>query len=101
MDDVIQFAVDEFTIKIIARCVCMIARKYNLTWKLKKCRWFPDKVEFVGVDIAKNGNTPAESKKARLSAWALPKTPRDIWLSSVMPLFIGDGYHTLNAKYIH
>ena len=78
MDDVIQFAVGDFTIKIIARCVCMIARKYNLTWKLKKCRQFPDKVEFVGVDIAKNGNTPAESKKARLSAWALPKIPRDI-----------------------
>jgi hypothetical protein len=44
-------------------CVCMIARKYHLTWKLKKSQWLPSKVEFVGVDIhRKRGNLPAQSK---------------------------------------
>ena len=38
MDDNITFAVTVESIQIIARCVCMIARKYTLTWKLKKCR---------------------------------------------------------------
>ena len=36
--------------------------KYCITVSLKKCRFFPAKAEFVGIDITPDGNTPADSK---------------------------------------
>ena len=59
-------------------CICKIARKYHLTWKLKKCQWFPKAVEYVGVDISTKGNSPAASKSKMLIEWPYPKSPRAI-----------------------
>jgi hypothetical protein len=39
-------------------CVCLIAQKYHLTWKLKKSRWLPSKAKFVRVDIHKTSSSP-------------------------------------------
>jgi hypothetical protein len=78
MDDTFLFSASEDNAFILVRCVCLIARKYNLTWKLAKSRWFPEKVEFVGVDVSKKGNSPASSKDERLRTWKLPQNPRDI-----------------------
>lgn len=78
IDDCFLFAVTVNNIFIIIGCVCKIARKYHLTWKLKKCQWFPQEVEFVGVDISVKGNSPATSKFERLAQWRVPETPRDI-----------------------
>ena len=78
IDDIMLFAVKEDNAFIILKCVCIIARKYHLTLKLKKCQWFPSKVEFVGVDVSTQGNQPAESKYKMLNAWPIPKTPRNI-----------------------
>ena len=62
IDDIFIYAVTEDNIFIILECIAMIARKYHLTLKLKKCQWFPKEIEFVGVDISKSGNSPAKSK---------------------------------------
>jgi hypothetical protein len=78
MDDTFLFSASEDNTFILVRCVYMMAQKYNLTWKLTKSRWFPDKVEFVGVDVSKQGNMPASSKNERLRTWKLPANPRDI-----------------------
>ena len=32
------------------------------TLKLKKCKWFQDRFEFVGTDVAKGGKKPAQPK---------------------------------------
>lgn len=78
MDDCFMFSYCIENVFIITECVCIIARKYHLTWKLKKCRWLPKEVEFVGVDISKKGNSPARSKFERLEQWKTPTCPRDI-----------------------
>jgi hypothetical protein len=78
MDDTFLFSASEDNAFIIVRCVCILARKYNLTWKLAKSRWFPDTVEFVGVDVSKKGNAPASSKNECLRNWKNPDNPRDI-----------------------
>jgi hypothetical protein len=78
MDDTFIFSATEDNAFIILRCVCLIARKYNLTWKLQKSQWFPQTVEFVGVDISVQGNAPAASKHSRLSTWKMPQTARDV-----------------------
>jgi hypothetical protein len=78
MDDTFLFSASEDNSFILVRCVCIIARKYNLTWKLSKSRWFPEKVEFVGVDVSVKGNSPAASKNERLRTWKTPTNPREI-----------------------
>ena len=40
----------------------MVLREYRVTINLKKCRFFPERAEFVGVDVRSDGNSPAESK---------------------------------------
>ena len=44
------------------REVLVVLRKYRVTINLKKCRFFPEKAEFVGVDVRSDGNSPADSK---------------------------------------
>eukprot|EP00957_Ditylum_brightwellii_P048801 3702406-Ditylum_brightwellii.AAC.1 len=78
MDDTFLYTADENTMFAIMRCVCELAREKNLTWKLKKCRWFPQVVEFVSVDVSVEGNRPAQSKMTRLQTWKDFLTPRDI-----------------------
>lgn len=74
----LSFAVSEEHVMIIATYVCMIACKYNLTWKIRNGRWFSRKIELMEVDIDKKENTPKKSNKARLAAWTLPKKSRDV-----------------------
>eukprot|EP00957_Ditylum_brightwellii_P018655 1401389-Ditylum_brightwellii.AAC.1 len=78
MDNTFLYSMTEEKAFRLLRCVCNTARKCNLMWKLSKCIWFPEVVEFVGVDIHKKGNAPAESKMARMRTWAQPDTPRAI-----------------------
>ena len=78
VDDTFIFAVGIEHIFLLVRCICLISRKYHLTWKLKKAQWLPSKVEFVGVDLHRDGgNTPAESKDIILENWKIPSTPRE------------------------
>jgi hypothetical protein len=77
MDDTLLYSVSMDHAFIIIRCVCLIARKYHLTWKLIKAQWFPELVEFVGVDKKRNGgNVPARSKHVLLHNWKAPQTAR-------------------------
>ena len=44
----------------------------------KKCLFFPDRLEFVGIDVCKDGNKPAQSKHDLLKSWPVPKTAQDV-----------------------
>eukprot|EP00957_Ditylum_brightwellii_P122343 9329308-Ditylum_brightwellii.AAC.1 len=78
MDNTFLYATEDDTMFAILRCVCKLAQEKNLTWKLKKCSWFPSVVEFVGVDVSAKGNLPVQSKMLRLKTWKEPSPPRDI-----------------------
>ena len=52
IDDNFVFGVSIEHTFLLTWCVCLVARKYHLSWKLKKSQWLPSKVEFVGVDIS-------------------------------------------------
>lgn len=62
------------------RCILEISKRYNLSWKLEKCGFLEPRFEFVGVDIADDGNHPALSKKPLIEMWKdkLPKINRDL-----------------------
>ena len=66
IDDALFFAMSIDNMFGITKCVFIVVRKYCLTWKLKKCKWFPSKLEFVGKDVSKEGISPARSKIVKL-----------------------------------
>ena len=60
--------------------VLQVLEKHQVTVKLKKCRFFPQSAEFVGMDIEKDGNRPARSKMQALEELKSnpPKTLTDL-----------------------
>jgi hypothetical protein len=49
-----------------------VLQHHRVTIKLRKTRFFPARAEFVGVDITKEGNLPAESKYEALRGLEQP-----------------------------
>ena len=60
--------------------VLQTLQKYQVTVKLKKCRFFPQSAEFVGMDVEADGNRPARSKMQALNDLKdqSPKTLTDL-----------------------
>ena len=51
---------------------------YNLSLSLPKARIFPQRFEFVGVDVSPDGNRPALSKHILLKTWPDPRNVHDV-----------------------
>ena len=54
------------------RCQLQVCQAYNLSLKLSKSHIFPNRFEFVGVNVCANGNRPAQSKHVLLQTWPNP-----------------------------
>jgi hypothetical protein len=78
IDDVFGFVTSYENSLVLLEVIFTIARRHSLNWKLKKCDFFPKIVEFVGHDLTKEGNLPADSKSTLLESWPKPSTIRDI-----------------------
>jgi hypothetical protein len=62
VDDVILFAKTLWKLLFYFTCVLAILKHHRVTVKLLKTRFVPKRAEFVGVDVMKEGNSPAQSK---------------------------------------
>ena len=78
IDDLFIFAESLENALLIFETILLVAKHYNLTWKLKKCHFFDEKIEFVGTDISNAGNQPANSKYITIKLWKKPETVRDV-----------------------
>jgi hypothetical protein len=78
IDNVFGFVTSYENGLFLLEAIFTVARRHSLNWKLKKCDFFPEIVEFVGHDLTKQGNHPADSKSALLESWPKPITIRDI-----------------------
>jgi hypothetical protein len=78
INDVFSFVTSYENGLFLLEAIFTIARRHSLNWKLKKCDFFPQIVEFVGHDLTKEGNHPAGSKSTLLGSWPKPSTIRDI-----------------------
>ena len=60
--------------------VLQVLQRHQVTVKLKKCRFFPQSAEFVGMDVEADGNRPARSKMQALEDLKnqAPKTVTDL-----------------------
>ena len=62
IDDVLLYGWDPLTLLKYFRSVLDVLKEHRAMVKLKKCKWFRNRCEFVGVDVKSDGNSPAESK---------------------------------------
>ena len=56
-----------------------MCQAYRLSLNLLKSHFFPQRFEFVGIDVSPDGNRPANSKHGLLtSSWPAPEFVRDV-----------------------
>ena len=56
------------------RIVLDVLRHHHATLKLKKCKWFQDRYEFVGIYVAAGGTQSAQSKNKAFVKLEQPST---------------------------
>jgi hypothetical protein len=59
-------------------CQLHICKAYHLTLSLKKSHFFPNRLEFVGINVSPDGNRPAMSKHKLLKHWLIPQLVCDV-----------------------
>ena len=74
VDDILLFSNHIPTLLHYFSCVAQVFTKFRLSFKLGKCDFLKDRVEYVGHDLTANGNCPAASKFSLLQDWPLPPT---------------------------
>ena len=78
VDDILNWA-KSFRIALqYIICQLRVCKAYRLTLSLKKSHFFPQRLEFVGIDVSPDGNRPAMSKHELLKHWPVPVLVRDV-----------------------
>ena len=72
IDDILIWSDNLEAILIYLECVCRVFNKYRVSFRLDKCRFLMDRVEYVGHDLTPEGNCPARSKFDLIKDWELP-----------------------------
>jgi hypothetical protein len=78
VDDVILFAKTLWQLLFYFTCVLSVLQHHRVTVKLLKTRFLPKRPEFVGVDIMKEGNSPAKSKYDAIDSLERPELFTDL-----------------------
>ena len=83
IDDILIWSTHLDTAMIYFECVCKLFLKYRVSFRLDKCEFLKNRVEYVGHDLTPIGNCPAQSKFDMIQGWPLPTT------SQALHSFIG------------
>ena len=78
IDDLFSFTTTFQNFLIYLESQLRVSRSQNLSLNMKKCFFMPERQEFVGIDVTREGNRPAQSKNNLLTTWPLPIIVRDI-----------------------
>ena len=78
VDNVLVFGRTKDELLRYFKCILEVLMYYRETINLRKCKWFQDKCEFVGVDVCAGGNRPAHSKFAAFEKLGPPQSWSDI-----------------------
>jgi hypothetical protein len=62
IDDILLFGMTSKYLIMFFESICKIFQKYRVSFQLKKCEFFKDRIEYVGHDLRPTGNSPAASK---------------------------------------
>ena len=78
IDDVLLYGRKADQLLQYFRTVLDVLQHHRDTLKLKKCKWFQDRCEFVGMDVAAGGTKPAQSKSDTFAKLGKPHTWGDL-----------------------
>jgi hypothetical protein len=78
VDDILLATEKAPTLFFYLSCVLSVLQFYRVTVKLRKTRFFPKRAEFVGADVLKEGNCPAESKNETITNLKRPTLFTDL-----------------------
>ena len=84
IDDILLFSNHIPTLSHYFSCVVQIFTKFRLSFKLSKCDFLKERVEYVEYGLTANGNCPAKSKFSLIQDW--PLLPHGISLLSFIDL---------------
>ena len=76
IDDILLWASNLQVVLVYFECVCEVFQKYRVSFRLDKCDFLKDRVEYVGHDLTPTGNCPAKSKFNMIDDWPLPTNGR-------------------------
>jgi hypothetical protein len=74
IDDILVWSNNLDLVLLYFECVCCVFRKYRVSFRLDKCEFLKNRVEYVGHDLTPTGNCPAKSKFNLITDWKLPTT---------------------------
>ena len=78
VDDILLYAEDVDTLLAYFECALEILLHHRVTVKLKKCKFLHPIMEFVGIDLTPDGNSPAQSKFPAFEKLPPPETWADL-----------------------
>ena len=78
IDDILLWSTDVTHLLTLLDCVASTFVKYRVSFKLKKCEYLQDRVEWLGHDLTPTGNLPAVSKFALIENWTLPTSAQQL-----------------------
>ena len=74
IDDILLWSNNIPAILIYFEYVCRVLQKYRVSFRLDKCDFLKEIVEFVGHDLTADDNYPTASKFDMIKDWVLPTT---------------------------
>jgi hypothetical protein len=72
IDDSILWSIKAMMVIHYFRCFCEVHVKFRISFKGKKCSFFMDRFEWIGIDVCTAGNRPAQSKFELVRDWITP-----------------------------
>ena len=78
IDDILIWSTALPLVLTYFECVCKVFQKYRVSFRLDKCEFLKDRVEYVGHDLTPDGNCPAQSKFNMINDWQLPTTGQSL-----------------------
>ena len=74
IDDILLWStnLDLVLVLLLFECVFKVFLKYRVSFRLDKCEFLKERVEYVGHDLTPNGNCPAASKFDLITDWVIP-----------------------------
>ena len=72
INDILIWSTHPDTILLYFECACKIFTKYRVSFRLNKCEFLKERVEYVGHDLTPLGNCPTASIFDMINNWKLP-----------------------------
>ena len=74
IDDIVIWSTNLDAALTYFECVCQVFQQYRVSFRLDKCEFLKDRVEYVGHDLTAEGSCPAKSKFDMIRDWPVPQT---------------------------